>query len=186
MKKSIIVLIILVIILIGIINNFNINKKIVSYFYPKKYEEYIYQYSEELKIDPMLAFAIVKTESNFNERVESKSGAIGLMQLMENTAKEQAQKLGIEFSKEKLYYPEVNLKIGLNYFNSLLDYYKQNYILAFTAYNAGIGNVEKWIKEGTIKPDGSNIENIPFKETNLYVRKIIKNYNMYKKLYMVS
>ena len=162
---------------------FHIEEKLLTYLYPKKFEEYGYQYSEELKIDPMLTFAIIKTESNFQEKIESKSGAIGLMQLMENTAREQAEKLKIDYTKEMLYHPEMNLKLGLNYFNTLLDYFNQNYILAFTAYNAGLGNVEKWIAEGTIKKDGSNIEKIPFKETNLYVRKIIKTYEIYKKLY---
>lgn len=154
------------------------------YLYPKKYEEYVYKYSEELNIDPMLTFAIIKTESNFNESIVSKSGAIGLMQLMENTAKEQAKKLDIDYSKEILYNPESNLKLGLNYFNTLLDYYNQNYILAFAAYNAGLGNVQKWIAEGTIKENGSDFENIPFKETNMYVRKIIRNYETYKILYI--
>ena len=161
----------------------NIENKILMYLYPKKYEEYVNMYSEELKIDPMLTFAIIKTESNFRENVVSKSGAIGLMQLMENTAKEQAIKLNIEYSKDILYNPQENLRIGLNYFNTLLDYYNQNYILAFAAYNAGLGNVQKWINEGIIKKDGSDIENIPFKETNMYVRKIIKNYETYKKIY---
>ena len=71
----------------------------------------------------------------------------------------------------------------INYFSTLLDKFNQNYILAFTAYNAGLGNVQKWILNGTIKEDGTDIENIPFKETNMYVRKIINNYEMYKKLY---
>jgi len=168
---------------IGIYKIFNIEEKILNHLYPVKYEEYVYKYSDELDIDPMLTFAIIKTESNFEERVVSGSGAIGLMQLMESTAKEQAEKLNIEYSKEILYNSEINLKIGLNYFNTLLDYYNQNYILAFTAYNAGLGNVQKWIDEGIIKEDGSDIENIPFKETNMYVRKIIKNYEIYKKLY---
>ncbi len=186
MKKAIKILaIFLIIISICLIlyKTLNIEQKILIYLYPIKYEEYVYKYSEELEIDPMLTFAIIKTESNFEEKAISKSGAIGLMQLMESTAKEQAQKLNIEYTKEVLYNPEINLKIGLNYFNTLLDYYNQNYILAFTAYNAGIGNVQKWINEGIINEDGSDIENIPFKETNMYVRKIIKNYEIYKKLY---
>jgi len=162
---------------------FNIEKNILMYLYPIKFEEYVYKYSEELDIDPMLTLAIIKTESNFDEKVVSKSGAIGLMQLMENTAKEQARKLNMEYTNESLYNAEINLKIGLNYFNTLLDHYNQNYILAFTAYNAGLGNVQKWINECIIKSDGSDIENIPFKETNMYVRKIIKNYEIYKKLY---
>ena len=161
----------------------NIEERILRQLYPIKFEEYVYKYSEELDIDPRLTFAIIKTESNFRQDVVSKSGAIGLMQLMESTAKEQANKLNIEYSKEILYNAEGNLKIGLSYFNTLLDYYNQNYILAFTAYNAGLGNVQKWINEGIIKQDGSDIENIPFKETNMYVRKIIKNYEIYRKIY---
>ena len=58
-------------------------------------------------------------------------------------------------------------------------------MLAVTAYNAGIGNVNKWVQEGYIKIDGSDIENIPFKETNNYVRKIIRNYRIYKELYVI-
>ena len=78
---------------------------------------------------------------------------------------------------------ETNIEIGTNYFVKLLKYYDGNYYLAITAYNAGIGTVARWIKEKTIKPDGSDIENIPYKETNNYVRKILKKYKIYKELY---
>ena len=55
--------------------------------------------------------------------------------------------------------------------------------LALIAYNAGFGNVDKWIQDGTIKPDGSDLENVPFKETNNYVRKILRDYDVYKEIY---
>lgn len=181
--KVLLVLLIIIILTFTIYKVFNIKEKILTYLYPKKYEEYVCKYSTELKIDSLLTFAIIKTESNFEENVVSKSGAIGLMQIMEKTAEEQAEKLDLKYTKESLYNPEINLKLGLNYFKTLLDYFNQNYILAFAAYNAGIGNVEKWINNGTIKEDGSDIENIPFKETNMYVRKVIKNYEIYKNLY---
>jgi len=181
--KILLIFLAIVLLIFTIYKALNIEEKILQHLYPIKYEEYVYKYSDELDIDPMLTFAIIKTESNFEENAVSKSGAIGLMQLMATTAKEQAQKLNVEFEMEILYNPEINLKIGLNYFNTLLDYYNQNYILAFAAYNAGLGNVQKWIKYGIIKEDGSDIENIPFKETNMYVRKIIRNYETYKKLY---
>lgn len=183
MKKKILILLIITIILIAIYKIFNIENIILKHLYPIKYEEYVTKYSNELNIDPMLSYAIIKTESNFKEQVISKSGAIGLMQLMDNTAKEQAQKLNVEYTNETLLNPEKNILLGLNYFSTLLDKFNQNYILAFTAYNAGLGNVQKWISNGTIKEDGTDIENIPFKETNMYVRKIINNYEMYKKLY---
>ena len=181
--KKILILILIILILIMIYKLLKIEEKILKILYPIKYDEYVYKYSENLNIDPMLTFAIIKTESNFDSNAESPSGAIGLMQLIESTAKEQSGKLKIDYSKEILYEPETNLKLGLNYFNTLLDYYNQNYFLAFAAYNAGLGNVQKWIEEGIIQEDGSDIENIPFKETNMYVRKVIKTYELYKKLY---
>ena len=105
------------------------------------------------------------------------------MQLMENTAVEtyghiEAQKVNVE----ELYQPEINIKIGTYYFSTLLTQYN-SVGLALAAYNAGMGRVDKWIKEGTIKQDGSDLENIPFKETNLYVRKVLNIYEKYKNLY---
>ena len=182
--RTILLFLLIIIIIISFYKVLNIEDKILKILYPIKYKEYVYRYSDELHVDPMLTFAIIKTESNFDENAESKSGAIGLMQLMESTAKEQAKKLDIQYSKKILYNPEQNLKLGLNYFDTLLDYYNQNYILAFAAYNAGIGNVQNWIENGIIKEDGSDIENIPFKETNMYVRKILNTYEKYKEIYM--
>ena len=90
-------------------------------------------------------------------------------------------KCGIE--KIDLKEPEINIMLGTKYFTKLVSYYNGNYNLAITAYNAGIGTVARWIDEGIIKEDGSDIENIPYKETNNYVRKIVKNYKVYKDLY---
>ena len=111
----------------GIYKGFNIENKILIHFYPKKYEEYVYKYSKELNIDPMLTFAIIKTESNFKENIVSRSGAIGLMQLMEETAKEQAAKIGMNQNSETLYNPEDNIKLGLYYFDTLFNYFNENY-----------------------------------------------------------
>jgi len=82
-----------------------------------------------------------------------------------------------------LFDAKTNIKIGTKYLSELLQKYDGNYYLAVAAYNAGIGTVDKWIQEGTIKKDGSDIENIPYKETNNYVRKIIRDYGIYQKLY---
>lgn len=176
-------MLIVILLLLAIYQYLNIEERILMYLYPKKYEDYVYQYSNELGIDPMLTFAIIKTESNFKEDTVSRSGAIGLMQLMESTAKEQAEKLEIEYSQEMLYHPEENIKLGLYYFDTLLTYFNDNYLLAFVAYNAGIGNTQKWINDGIINDKGEGTENIPFTETNMYVRKIVRNYKIYKDLY---
>lgn len=65
----------------------------------------------------------------------------------------------------------------------LLQKYNNEYEIALAAYNAGIGTVDEWIQKGIIKKDGTDIENIPYKETNNYVRKIIRDYKIYQELY---
>jgi len=94
--KIIIIFLAIILLILTICKALNIEERVLKYLYPIKFEEYVYKYSRELEIDPMLTFAIIKTESNFREDVISSSGAIGLMQLMENTAKEQAGKLNID------------------------------------------------------------------------------------------
>lgn len=187
MKKKTKILIILFTIIFIIIMLFGVLKiqnYILRKIYKLEYSEYVYKYAEENKIDPLLVFAIIKAESNFSRHIESSSGAIGLMQLMEATAIEMANEIGEEvIVKEALYNPEINIKIGTAYYSYLIKHYEGNEHLALAAYNAGMGNVDKWIVEGVIKKDGSDLENIPYKETNNYVRKIIRDYKIYQKLY---
>lgn len=103
---------------------------------------------------------------------------------MESTAMEQAEEVNEEIIvTESLYNPEINIKIGTKYYSKLIKKYNNNTLLALAAYNAGIGNVDNWIKQGIIKEDGSDIEKIPFKETNNYVRKIVRDYKIYQELY---
>lgn len=142
------------------------------------------QFSKEYNVDPLLIYSVIKAESNFKEDAKSTQKAIGLMQIMEETAKELASKIGIEYEEnETLYNAKDNINLGTKYIAELIGKYNGNYMLAVAAYNAGIGNINRWIEDGTIKEDGSDIENIPFKETNNYVRKIIRNYKIYKELY---
>ena len=100
---------------------------------------------------------------------------------MYSTAQEVSKKNNIELNEEKILNPEINIKIGTIYISNLISKYK-NLELALAAYNAGSGNVDKWITQGIINDDASNIENIPYKETNLYVRKVIRDYKIYKKI----
>ena len=187
MKKILKILIILAIIILMffiIFKFINVPDIVARKIFPKKYSNYVEKYAEEYNIDPLLIYAIIKAESNFKPEVKSTSGAIGLMQIMEETAYEKADKINIKIDNvELLYEPEININIGVAYFSELIKKYKGNELLAIIAYNAGIGNVDKWIREGTIKPNGEDIENVPFKETNMYVRKIVKNYEIYKQLY---
>ena len=182
LKKRKIILVTLIILLL-IFFLFKLKDEVLKKLYPIEYSEYVYKYSEENNIDPLLVFSIIKAESNFKRSATSNSGAIGLMQLMPETAKEMLEIIGDDYViKEQLYNPEQNIKIGTKYYAYLLKRYN-NKELALAAYNAGIGNVDDWISQGIIKRDGSDLENIPYKETNNYVRKILRNYRIYQYLY---
>lgn len=186
-KKTIKIITVLIIILLLIFVLFRIIKVqdiILKYIYPTKYSEYVEKYSEQNGLDKYLVYAMIKAESNYNPEVTSASGARGLMQLMEETAVERSNIIENQsVGAYDLYDPETNIKLGTSYLAYLLKLYDRNVVLAITAYNAGLGNVEQWIKDGIIKKDGSDIENIPYVETSNYVRKILKNYQMYLDIY---
>lgn len=183
---KLVISVVLILILVMLAQELNVYNIIRKQFYKQQYSEYVNKYAEINEIDPAWIYAIIKVESNFNKDATSNSGARGLMQLMDLTAIEIAKELNLEnFEINMLYEPEINIMIGTKYFNKLLEKYNQNYYLAIAAYNGGIGNVDEWIKKGVINQDGSNIENIPYKETNIYVRKTIKSYVVYVELYKV-
>ena len=182
--KVIAILIAVILIIIAIFRISNIQEILGKKIYKQQYSEYVNKYAQMYDIDPLWIYAIIKVESNFNKDAKSNSGAKGLMQLMDSTATEQAKKLKIEnFESNMLFDPEINIMIGTKYFDDLLSKYDENYYLAIAAYNGGIGNVDTWIEKGIISKDRSNIENVPYKETNVYVRKTINCYSMYKKIY---
>lgn len=184
--KKIITLIIVAIILIILLGPLQIQNKILKIIYPQKYIETISIYAKKYNIDENLILATIKSESNFNEKAVSNKGALGLMQLMEETAIDIAPQLNLSITKEnvkqEMLNPEENIEVGTKCLSNLLQKYK-NIELALTAYNAGAGNVDKWIEQGIIKDDGTDIENVPFQETNNYVRSILRDYEIYKNLY---
>lgn len=182
-KKILIIIAIIVIVIVFLIFA---RIPILKIMYPRTYEEAVLIYSEKYNVDKNLILALIKAESNFDEDAISNRNAIGLMQLMEETAKDVANRNGIELDdeniKEELRDVYKNIEIGTAYIASLLEQY-ENTEVALAAYNAGIGTVDNWIEKGIIKKDGTDIENIPYKETNYYVRKILRDYEIYQELY---
>ena len=149
--------------------------------YKKEFSEYVSKYSQAYEVDENLIYALIKAESNFEADAVSNKNAQGLMQLMPATAEDVADKNDIELTEDNILDPDININIGTKYISTLLDKYECVEV-ALAAYNAGSGNVDKWIENGIIKADGSDIENIPFKETNNYVRKIMRDYKIYSEL----
>ena len=159
-------------------------KYALYYMYPTDYSEYVEKYSDEYDLDKHLVYSMIKAESGFDPNAVSPRDAKGLMQIMDSTGEWAAEKIGLEdFAAEQLLEPETNINIGCWYIARLLKQYNQNTELALVAYNAGSGNVSKWLKDENVSKNGRTLDRIPFEETRNYVEKISKYFSMYKKLY---
>ena len=182
--KRLIFLTFVVVIVIVILdkNGYNIQNILLKKIYKLDYSDYVEKYAEEYDVDKYLIYAIIKAESNFDEDAVSHKDAKGLMQLMYSTAEELAEQEDIKIDEKKILESDINIHLGTRYISILHKQY-ENLGLALAAYNAGSGNVDNWINKGILKNDGTDIENIPFIETNNYVRKILRDYEIYKKLY---
>jgi len=151
---------------------------------PLEYEELIYKYSEKYGLDPYLVMAFIRTESSFRHDAVSPAGAKGLMQLTDATARQGAEKLGIEnFSPEMLFEPEINIHLGTWYLKWLLEQFDHNEEVAFAAYNAGIGKVRSWLSNKEYSRDGINLDYIPYEETRNFVERVKKFREVYRRLY---
>lgn len=176
MKK---IRIILTILIVAILSYYLTNYIIKALSYPIKYKEIVILESNNCEVDPYLVFAVIKKESKFNENAVSSKGAKGLMQIMDSTAN------SLVSDKEyDIFDPKTNISIGTRYLKQLIDRYSGDITMALAAYNAGLGNVDKWKKDDTVFQNGSIvIDNIPFEETKNYTTAVIKYYNAYKKNY---
>lgn len=152
--------------------------------YPKKYTSFVEEYSEEFNVDEMLVYAIIKTESSFDSDAVSGVGAIGLMQIMPDTFDWLQTKMPAEqkMQAEALFNPEINIRYGV-FFLSLLQEEFDDTELIIAAYHAGRGQVNEWLDDETVSPDGVTIEKIPSRATAHYVSKVTKNIERYKKIY---
>jgi soluble lytic murein transglycosylase len=160
---------------------------VAKMFFPLKFKDYVFKYSMENSLDPYLVFAVIKVESSFNPRALSPGNARGLMQLTEKTAVWGAESIKIkDFSVNSLFDPEINIRLGCWYLNRLMEEFDGDIDLVIAAYNAGSGNVSKWLKDRNYSSSGINLDRIPFRETENYVRKVKNNLFIYKKLYETS
>ena len=141
-----------------------------------------------VNLEIALLYAIASRESVFVIDAESPKGALGLMQVLPETAREQAGKLGLEYDEARMTTDaSYNLTIGASYLDGLLQAFDGNLLLAIAAYNAGPANVERWVRDfgdpGTTGVDSTIwIESIPFRETRNYVKDVTARYNLYRAL----
>lgn len=157
-----------------------------TFVYPIKYFDVIKEEATKNNLDPYLILSIIKAESSFNKDATSSKNARGLMQIIDSTAEEINNKINKENEESgNIYDVNVNIAFGCSYFSSLVERYDGNYYLAICAYNAGLGNVDKWINENILSSKLDDYENVslPFKETEKYLKKVMSSYRMYKILY---
>jgi soluble lytic murein transglycosylase len=142
--------------------------------YPLQYDSIVVGHARNYDLDPALLAAVIYRESKFDPKAKSKSGAIGLMQLLPSTAKGIALRTGgTKFRVEDLYDPEINVRYGAFYLRRLLSKYGDER-LALAAYNAGQANVDAWLADG---------RGIEFAETREYVDRVLAARDVYARAY---
>ena len=155
-----------------------------KYLYPYPYQNIVEQYAGAYHVDSSLAASVILNESKFKNDVHSHRGAVGLMQLMPDTADWISGQIDDPgFSVDKLHEPETNIRYGIWYLSSLQEEFQGNIILTLAAYNAGRGNVQDWMQEYGWNMSFYDIGQIPYEETRAYVRAVLKNQMKYQELY---
>lgn len=154
--------------------------------YPNTYEETVIEQASENKVSPALVMAIILAESKNHSEATSEPGAVGLMQVMPETAKWiEKERKGDPIDEELLKDPKVNISVGSWYIAHLLEIFKGNEILALAAYNAGQGHVQEWQEKEHWTESFSDVDAIPFAETREYVKKVLQYKEKYQELYSI-
>jgi soluble lytic murein transglycosylase len=153
--------------------------------YPIYYKEEIRSIASRYQLDPLLIAAIIRVESNYKAEAVSPKGALGIMQVMPETAewilsKEDFGSLTIQEISRK---PEAGILVGSWYLREMLRQFDGRLAVSLAAYNAGPGKVRQWLNENIWDGEQSSLNDIPYGETRHYVQRILYYYNKYKKLY---
>lgn len=164
------------------------------WMYPIHYQQEIRLASNQSKLDPFLVSAIIRVESNFKSDKISPKGAIGLMQLMPDTTEWILNVSGSSVDiSNRMTTPDVNIQVGTWYISSLqkqfeqkiakMEYEEDRIALVAAAYNAGPGNVSRWLENGTWDGSFAELAYVPFGETRHYVQRIIYYYKKHERYY---
>jgi soluble lytic murein transglycosylase len=136
-------------------------------------------------MQPHLVYAMMRQESRFDDKAVSRAGALGLMQLMPSTGEHVADELGFhDGAAMNLLSPQINLTFGIWYASQLLDRADGDRLMMLAGYNAGFGNARKWFGgRNANEPVIEKVENIGYRETRSYVKKIVESARVYHAFY---
>jgi len=152
--------------------------------YPQAFSEHVLGPGRDPAVHPELLFALIRAESGFWVRARSAARALGLTQVVRRTAYATARKIKLKgFRFWKLFEPEIAVRVGSAHLAELLEHFKGYLPLALAAYNAGTKAVTRWLAQRGDLPLDAFIEEIPYAETNRYVRKLLSFFAIYRALY---
>jgi peptidoglycan lytic transglycosylase len=150
---------------------------------PLRHDDIIRQQAADKHVDAALIAAVIYEESRFRDQT-SNAGARGLMQITPETADFIARRSGgVRFEQADLGTPQINIAYGAWYLRYLIDRYKGNDTLAIAAYNAGMGNVDRWVARAGGPSNFDSAKHIPFPETRAYVQNVIERRQQYRDHY---
>lgn len=152
-----------------------------TYFYPKDYSDYVEKYCDLYGVDRNLAYAVIHTESGFDSDAVSNLGACGLMQIMPETF-EWLKTKNKEKADKDIFDPETNIYYGVYFLSMLMEEFGDE-TLTIAAYHAGMGRVNQWLNDSGISPDGKTLKDIPFSDTEHYIKKVERAKKVYETLY---
>jgi soluble lytic murein transglycosylase len=142
--------------------------------FPMPYKQQVLEHAQARKLDPSLIYGVMRRESLFDPLARSSVGALGLMQLMPSTARNVASSLGMKRPrKSDILRVENNIRFGTQYLRNVMNRFDNNVALAAAAYNAGPGNVRKWLPRDQTMEADLWVETVPFKETRNYVQAVL-------------
>lgn len=158
--------------------------RIVRMAYPDKWWTEVQAATAGYQWDARIFHSLVREESSFNPAIKSWAGAIGLSQLMPATAQSVGGKMGYKVNNSLLVSdPLLNLRIGSRYYQGLVERFNGNLFLSTPSYNAGEGNIEKWIALDPARPTDQFIEALPLRETRHYVKRVMGTWQIYRLSY---
>lgn len=163
-------------------------ERIDRWEYPMKYQEYVTYYAGKYSIDPLMLYAFIRTESNFNPKAESDAGARGLMQITEVTFDWIKSKIAPteDLTFDSLYDPETNIRFGCYFVSYCLLRYQDDLATAAAAYHSGWGTVDELLAQEEYSADGKTLDHYPYPQMRQYVKKITESYQRYQEIYSTS
>lgn len=152
--------------------------------YPLEYAGAIRDAARRYDLEPSLVAAVVYAESRFDEHARSSQGAVGLMQVLPETAEQIADESGgVTFTTEDLEDPRINVRYGSYYLRQALDAYDGDVRAAVASYNAGMGAVDEWVAAARAEGRKLRPHDIPYPETRAYVKKVLEARRVYRETY---